>query len=96
MKQEALSVRMRRLRLNLNLSASETAKLIGVSVSTYREWENGRGIRGEPYVKIAKIFGVTLSELLIGEVVLKSKLIQELELVETHLKLLREELFKGI
>ena len=42
----------------------EAARRIGVPETTYREWEYGRAIRGEPYVKIALAFGVTLDALL--------------------------------
>ena len=42
----------------------EAARHIGVPESTYREWEYGRKIRGEPYLQIAKAFGVSLDELL--------------------------------
>lgn len=41
----------------------EAAKLIGIPETTYREWEYGRQIRGEPYVKIADAFGISLDEL---------------------------------
>jgi hypothetical protein len=30
----------------------------------YRDWEYGRAVTGEPYVKIAKAFGVSLNWLL--------------------------------
>lgn len=42
----------------------ETAKLISVPETTYREWEYGRAARGEPYLKIAESFGVSLDDLL--------------------------------
>ncbi len=45
------------------LSIVDCAGKVGVSQSTYRDWENGRSISGEPYVKIAKVLGVSLSEL---------------------------------
>lgn len=41
----------------------ETAKRIGIPESTYREWEYGRAIRGEPYPEIAKAFEIPLAEL---------------------------------
>lgn len=40
----------------------ETAKRIGVPETTYREWEYGRAITGEPYPKIAEAFEITLEE----------------------------------
>lgn len=42
----------------------EAARRIGIPESTYREWEYGSQIRGEPYAKIATAFGVTLDDLL--------------------------------
>jgi len=51
------------LRLAANLSQREVARRIGVPESTYREWEYGNAIQGEPYPKISKAFGVTLDEL---------------------------------
>ena len=45
----------------------KAAQLIGVPETTYREWEYGRQIRGEPYLKIAKAFGISVSELLGAE-----------------------------
>lgn len=42
----------------------ETARRIGVPETTYREWEYGRKICGaEPYRKIARAFGISISEL---------------------------------
>lgn len=41
----------------------QAAKLIGAPESTYREWEYGRSIRGEPYPRIAKAYGISLEEL---------------------------------
>jgi transcriptional regulator with XRE-family HTH domain len=96
MKPESMGERLRRLRLAAQLSTHEVAKLIDVSSSTYREWEYGRGIRGEPYAKIAKAFGVSLSELLLGETASKSKAIQELERMEFHLKMLKDEMYKMV
>ncbi|MBK9324380.1 MAG: helix-turn-helix transcriptional regulator [Bdellovibrionaceae bacterium] len=96
MKTETLGTRLRKLRLAASLSTHEAAEGIGVSASTYREWENGRGIRGEPYEKIANTFGVTITEVLLGDKASKSKAIQELEKTEAHLKLLRQELFRAV
>lgn len=62
-----LGDRLRILRVTRKLSVSEVAERIGVSPSTYREWEYGRKIKGEPYEKLAKIYSVSLSELLTGK-----------------------------
>lgn len=54
---------LRVLRLQKDLKVSECAAFLEVSPSTYREWENGRAISGEPYSKLAELFGVTMSDL---------------------------------
>ncbi|MGE0529267.1 MAG: helix-turn-helix transcriptional regulator [Bdellovibrionales bacterium] len=61
-----LANRLKALRARTGLSVAEVARRVNVAPSTYRDWEYGRSIKGEPYVKLAEIFGVTLSELLIG------------------------------
>jgi transcriptional regulator with XRE-family HTH domain len=60
-----LAKRLKKLRETRRLSMRETAKLIGVPETTYREWEYGRAVRGEPYLKIAKAFGVKVEELFV-------------------------------
>lgn len=64
---EPLGKRLRRLRRDRGLSISDIAKIISVSESTYREWEYGRAIRGEPYGKLAAALNMSISELLFGE-----------------------------
>lgn len=58
-----LAARLKRLRRLRGFSTVEAAKLIGVPPTTYREWEYGRQITGEPYPDIARAFEVTLDEL---------------------------------
>lgn len=41
----------------------EAARRIGVPETTYRDWEYGNAIQGEPYPRIAKAFGISLDEL---------------------------------
>lgn len=62
----------------------EAARRIGVPETTYREWEYGRAIRGEPYPKIAAAFGVSL-EVLFGAGV------SEDVTIENRLKRISEE-----
>lgn len=64
---ETLSERLKKLRNEKNFSINEVAKKIGVSPSTYRTWENGAEIRGEPYPKIAQVFNISVNELITGE-----------------------------
>lgn len=59
--------RLKYLRERQGLSVSTVAEALGIAVSTYRDWENGRAIQGEPYVKMARVFDTSLSYLLTGE-----------------------------
>ncbi len=58
-----LAVHLKNLRLARGWSIKTAAEQIGVPVSTYRDWEYGNSIRGEPYQKIAEAFGISLEEL---------------------------------
>jgi len=44
----------------------EVALQAGVPPSTYKEWEYGRAIQGEPYQSLANVLGLPLTELLNG------------------------------
>lgn len=71
----------------------EASKLIGVPESTYRDWEYGREIRGEPYLQIAKAFGITLDELF--GVHSKDRTIEEeFDLAILHLQSLKDKIIK--
>ncbi len=59
----SISKKLVELRKKRELTISKCAKEIGVSASTYRDWEYGRSISGEPYLAIAKLFGISLAEL---------------------------------
>lgn len=63
---KTLGQRLKVFRTKKTLSAREVAFQVGVSVSTYRDWENGRAIKGEPYTKLAEILGVHVLEVLEG------------------------------
>ena len=90
---EALSERLRRFREDKGLSIKATAQAIGVSVSTYRDWEYGRAILGEPYEQITKVFGVSVSSLLLGTMRGSEKRIRgEIAEMRLHLSNLEEEL----
>jgi transcriptional regulator with XRE-family HTH domain len=64
---EPMHKRLRRLREARGLSVKEVALRLEVPLTTYREWEYGRAIRGEPYVQLARILGVSLCGLLGAE-----------------------------
>lgn len=57
------SKKLKTYRETRGLSMRKAAELIGVSESIYRAWEYGNAIQGEPYLQIAKVFGITLDEL---------------------------------
>lgn len=83
---------MKKLRLQQGLSLTEVAHKAHVAVSTYREWEYGREIKGEPYVRIAQALNVSLYELLTGEKAKFSKTLGEIVLIEEACKKLRQDL----
>lgn len=64
---ETFAQRLKRLRSISNLTSTQVAMELGISPSTYREWEYGRQITGLPYAKLAQVFNVSLSHLLTGE-----------------------------
>ena len=76
---ETIGKRMRTLRTAKKLTVKEVAAQLRVPMTTYREWENGRAIQGEPYMKIAEVFEIGLSELMTGEVLQFSELTQQCE-----------------
>lgn len=87
---ETLAKRLVRLRKERELSVSAVAQKIGVSTSTYREWEYGRKIRGEPYAQLAQVFDISLSELLLGKNASVGKVVKKLELTERILREVRQ------
>lgn len=94
MKTERLGDRLRRLRLDRGLTIEEVARRLDISSSTYREWENGRAIRGEPYIKMRDLFQVSLEELLTGKRGDQAKMLGEIEAIEKHVNVLRSEALK--
>jgi transcriptional regulator with XRE-family HTH domain len=64
---ETFHDRLARIRKSQNFTAKEVANLIKVPASTYRDWENGKGLKVPPYLKISQQLNVSLSELITGE-----------------------------
>jgi transcriptional regulator with XRE-family HTH domain len=81
--------RLKQLRTSKHLSVTKVSKELGVSQSTYRDWEYGRSIIGEPYVKLAEIFNVSLSEILKGR---QESVESELLKIEELIKIIRKKL----
>lgn len=88
---EAFGKRLRRLRTAQKITMKELAQKIGVPVSTYREWEYGRSIVGEPYPRLADALRVSLSELLLGDAHNKNELFVEIYAIEDHLLKLKRK-----
>lgn len=89
---ESLSDRLRRLRTEKGYSVKEVAEAIGVPVTTYREWEHGRKIVGEPYLALSKVFEVSLYELLTGEKTSGFDLSRSFSVIEAELRKMKENL----
>lgn len=81
--------RLKYLRLKKNLSIKEIAITLNVSPSTYRDWEYGREIKGEPYIKLAEIFEVSLKYLLTGKY---DSLEKDLLLIEETIRKMKNKL----
>lgn len=92
MKNESFSLRLKRLREARGIKVKEMASRLGVSVSTYRDWEYGRAIKGEPYPKMAEILSVSLQELLTGRCPLPEQVMKEIFKCEQALAAIKKEL----
>ena len=75
---KTIAQRLKSFRLRAGLSQKQVAEKIRVPPSTYRDWEYGTQIKGEPYVKLAEVFNVSLLELLTGEIQLETEFRAEL------------------
>lgn len=91
--QETLGKRLIRLRKRKNLSIKDVALRVGVPQTTYREWENDRKIVGEPYVELAKVFEVSVYELITGDTNTDDVLLTSLATIELEVKKMKEHLF---
>lgn len=91
-----LGERIKKAREDKKLTVSHVARKIGVSQSTYRDWEYGREIKGEPYIKIAEALGVSLTYVLGVSKTETEDTIKEIgELIEklqNHVNILRSKL----
>jgi transcriptional regulator with XRE-family HTH domain len=59
-----LGKRLRMFRLNKGYSVEEVATKLGIAPSTYREWEKGRAITGNPYLKLSAVLEVGVYQIL--------------------------------
>jgi transcriptional regulator with XRE-family HTH domain len=84
-----IASKMKNRRTQLNLKVRDVASQVGVAESTYRDWENGRKIQGEPYIKIARALNMSVLELLRIESPNTSDILLSLVEIEKHIKFLR-------
>jgi len=89
---ETFGTRLKRLRIERQLSPKQMSLMTGTPLSTYREWEAGRQIKGQPYVNLARALEVSLYELLTGEAPLRSECFDLIEEIEKDLKQLKQNL----
>ncbi len=89
---ESFHARLCRLRENRGLTQKKVARIVGVPESTYRNWEYGGAIRGQPYVRLAQALEVGLSELLVGSLPRQASLLQIMNEIEVQIRKLRTEL----
>jgi transcriptional regulator with XRE-family HTH domain len=71
----------------------EVASALGVPVTTYREWEYGRKIVGEPYAALAQIFEISVYELITGEKISNEEIAINIKVIETALYKIKQQLF---
>lgn len=61
---ETMGERLRRLRTEKGIKIEDFARQLNIPTTTYRDWEKGRAIQGQPYIEIAKALGVSLGTVL--------------------------------
>jgi transcriptional regulator with XRE-family HTH domain len=93
---EKLNVRLKKMRNTKGLTINELSLRTGISPSTYKEWEAGRQIRGEPYAKLALALEVSVHELITGEKPKSKQIFEILDQVEVMITNLRNELYSTI
>jgi transcriptional regulator with XRE-family HTH domain len=93
---EEFSTRLKKLRKQKGLTINELSLKTGISASTYKEWEAGRQIRGEPYVKLADAFEVSLYELMTGSKPKADQIFEVLDQIAHLMELLRKDLYSAL
>lgn len=89
---EAFHVRLKRIRKSRGLTMRELAREIDVPETTYREWEYGRAVQGQPYESLARTLDVSLKELLTGEKIGQNDIMKSIEEIENSVNLLRRKM----
>jgi transcriptional regulator with XRE-family HTH domain len=87
---ESFGEKLKKLRLKAGLSQKQVAERAGISASTYRDWEYGKKIKGEPYADLASALRVSITELFTDKKVVTSKVQQELREIERIVENIRK------
>lgn len=81
---------MKQVREDRGMTLKETAQKIGVSTSTYRDWEYGRKVPVSHVTKIAEVLSISVYDL-VGETSPKDQgqVLEAIRLIEEALKKLK-------
>jgi len=86
-----IAKRLKELRTIKGLTIKEVAKELNLSPSTYRDWELGTQITGEPYKKLAEIYNVSLNVLLDNDIKESDELLYQIDHVISSLFKIKQE-----
>lgn len=89
---ESIHQRLKKYRHQSGLTLQEVSSRTGIPASTYKEWENGRQIRGEPYMILAELFQVSVVELISGQKGSSSTMLAKLDKVVEDIEVLKRDL----
>lgn len=84
--------RLKKYRSKRGLTIKQVSQMTGIPESTYKEWENGRQIRGEPYLSLANAYQVSIQELLTGEKSQANHLLEQLDEITRLLEQTKRDL----
>ncbi len=87
---ESFGQRLKKLRLKAGLSQKQVAERARISASTYRDWEYGKKIKGEPYIDLARALNVSITELFTDKNLVASKVHHELREIERLVESIRK------
>ena len=87
---EKIADRLKKLRERKGLTQIRLAKLAKIPVSTYRDWEGGKAITGEPYAVLAKLLDVSIGYLITGEHIVANSLLFDIDKIIEDVKSLRK------
>lgn len=87
---EKISDRLKRLRVRKGLSQINLAKLVHVPVTTYRDWEGGKAITGEPYPILAEHLDVSINYLITGQQHTENNILLDIDKIIEDVKNLKK------